>query len=1152
MNNREVLAKNISKRFIAAISGNDKSQIIKYNPEDRIYVGKLSPQNKESDFSSSVLIKQIGVEFRIPAADIDTAILKIYPQGNFFFRVIPTLSQQQDYFLEDFNLVFKKQYKSFEELVNAYNCGELTSEMKKHKVQLLPVYEKIAIDRADVCFIVEVKKYYDPVYSSGNIPGDDEFYNQIEEDVKALSEELAQKENIIPCKFRDKLLIDNLINEDTWGRYILKQKKREEIRMFTAFNYSLVVNFTGVDDYISVTITLSNETNWEDETQDKGQVKAKNDRYRISTLFNSGIKASCEGTSFLPIELEYFDDDYKYDRNVYALGNNCNVAFDDKNSVVKTTHVPQFIQYRLKTRDDLAVSFDDLIDNPTETLNRIYADICKELSNWKDVLLSGKKPSDGKELTNVGKIQFQKEIEGFNTEIKRFKTGIDLIEKYNVIRTAFCYMNQTFKMSAKGYSTWRLFQIVFIVSLILDIVANEPELMLEESLIKKAKTNDVDILYFPTGGGKTEAFLGIMVFNLFFDRIRGKEQGVTAILKYPLRLLSVQQVQRVSNILAAAEIIKRNNSLSGDKFALGYFVGEHSTPNSIDEKQAKAYLEMSQDELDESYKLLDICPYCGKPSIHVKYDAEKNSLVHICDNQECQSKGIIPLYMVDDDVYRFLPSVIISTVDKMTAIGNNSKFHNILCGAEFKCPKHGYTDKLKCLVYGCGCDLLDYESVNMKDPAPSLIIQDELHLIKESLGTYDSHYETLIEYFIKNLSKSKRGIKVIGATATISAYEEQAKHLYWKNAIRFPAASPYLDHNFYSKIDKDDICRIIFGYAPFGKAIVNSVAYSLQYLKRVVWDLYTNPQQILAFDDIHFEGEESEQIEAAKKLLEEYWIILEYNNVKMESNRVLQGLEDPVNTELEMEGIQQLIAKRMTGDDTFQEVRSILSQIEHAPSVINDIDFNMIAATSMISHGVDADRFNLMVFYGIPGNTAEYIQAYSRVGRKHTGIVIDIIRPSREKDRSYLKNFNKFHEYKDILVDAVSINRWATKAVEITLPGIISSLILNYYLYEFKYTDTVKDISKFADLHNAVISGKLSEEELKAHAYNIYKCSDDDSSIGKIYRQTIDLKIHELFEELKVSSIGPKAYILEVFDKCKFHIMNSLRDTDRQVIVELK
>lgn len=1152
MNNREVLAENISKRFVAAISGIDKSQIIEYNPEDRIYVGKLSPQKKEADFSSSVLIKQIGVDFRIPAADIDTAVLHIYPQGNFFFRVIPTLSQQQEYFLKDFNIVFKKVYKSFEELVEAYSAGAFTSEMKKHKVQLLPVYEKIAIDRNDIYFTVNVKEFYDPNYASGSISGGSEFYRQIHADVNALSQELSNRDDVIPCKFRDKLVIENLLSEEAWKKYITKQESREETRMFTAFNYSLAVEFKGIDDYIAITISLSNETNWEDETQDKGQAKAKNDKYRISTLFNSGIKVSCKGTKFLPIELDYFADDYKYDKNVYGLGNNCNVEYDEKNCIIQTTHVPQFIQYRLKTRDDLAVSFDDLIRQPIETLNKIYADMHKELSTWYTDLVAGKNPSNGTELTAAGKIQFEKEIEGFRTEIKRFKTGVELIAKYNIIRDAFCYMNQTFKMSAKGYSTWRLFQIVFIVSLILDIVANEPDLMLDDELIQKAKTDDVDILYFPTGGGKTEAFLGIMVFNLFFDRLRGKAQGVTAILKYPLRLLSVQQVQRVSNILASAEVIRRRANLFGDQFALGYFVGEHSTPNSINKEDAKTYLDMSQDELDEKYKLLDVCPYCKQLSVHVVYDPVRNSLIHKCDNADCKSGGIIPLYMVDDDVYRFLPPVIISTVDKMTAIGFNSRFHNILCGAEFKCPKHGYTDKLKCLVDGCDCDTSEYERVQMKDPAPSLLIQDELHLIKESLGTYDAHYETLIDYFVKSLSGSKRGIKAIGATATISAYEEQAKRLYWKNAIRFPAASPYLDHNFYSKIDKNDICRIILGYAPFGKAIVNSVAYSLQYLKRVVWDLYENPKQILSFDGIRLEGTETEKIEEAKKLLDEYWIILEYNNVKMESNRVLQGLEDPINTELVIEGIQPLVAKKMTGDDTFQEVRSILSQIEHAPSAIDGIDFNMIAATSMISHGVDADRFNLMVFYGIPGNTAEYIQAYSRVGRKHTGIVIDIIRPSREKDRSYLKNFNKFHEYKDILVDAVSINRWATKAVEITLPGVISSLLLNYYLYEFKYTDTVRDISKFADLHNAVISGKLSEEELKMHAYNIYKCSDSDSSVGKIYKQIIDLKIHELFEELKTASFESKTYLTEVLDKCKFHVMNSLRDTDRQVIVELR
>lgn len=418
------------------------------------------------------------------------------------------------------------------------------------------------------------------------------------------------------------------------------------------------------------------------------------------------------------------------------------------------------------------------------------------------------------------------------------------------------------------------------------------------------------------------------------------------------------------------------------------------------------------------------------------------------------------------------------------------------------------------------------------------------------MGAYDSHYETLIEYFIHHLSGCNRGIKVIGATATISAYAEQARHLYWKNAIRFPSASPYLDHNFYSFVDENDLGRIIIGYAPFGKAIVNSVAYSLQYLKRVVFELYNDPKQILRIPGMNIKGTEEEQIAAALRLLEDYWIILEYNNVKMESNRVLQTLEDPINTELIAENIQPLIAKKMTGDDTFQEVRATLSSIEHADSVINNLDFNMIAATSMISHGVDADRFNLMLFYGMPGNTAEYIQAYSRVGRKHAGIVIDIMRPSREKDQSYLKNFVKFHEYKDILVDSVSINRWAAKAVENTLPGILASLILNYYEYELQYS--IGDVSKYGDLKKALVNEAITADMLKNHAYEIYKCSDNDSSIGKLYRITIDKIIDNLVWSLKNGSIEAKTYLTEAFDRCRCHVMSSLRDTDKQIIVELK
>lgn len=1145
LNNRELLAREIAERFVASISGTKSDTIIGYDPNDRIYVGKLSPQSASDTFSSSVLIKQIGMSFRVSKADIEHIELDIFPQGNFFFRIIPTYEQQKQAFLKDFLATFTDQkFVSFEDLIAKKQAGKLSREMEEHKVSLLPIYKKIAIDRNQIFLTLKISDIYNEQFDCGSLAPDSPFKKALHEIVESLCSEVKAYPSVIPCQFRDRLTIDDLITENAWENYKRKQVAREEFKMFSRFDFDISVDVRGVDDCLDVTISLSNETAFGDETSDKRMKAAKDDPYRINTLFNSGIKVRVRNGKLIPVELDYFADDYKYDKFVYALGNNCNVECKENNTVIQTVHVPVFIQKRLKTNNSLAVKFDDLIKDPVNTLNTIHKEMVKELKSWEDDLVSRKG------LTSNGRRQFEQEISSFRLEIRRFKTGVELIDHYHMIRTAFQYMNQAFKRAAKGYDSWRLFQIVFVVSLILDIVANEPELILDEEIKRKAKTNDVDILYFPTGGGKTEAFLGILIFNLFFDRLRGKECGVTAILKYPLRLLSVQQVQRVSNILATAEQIRIEEKLGGETFSLGYFVGEGNTPNKIDKELRKTLNELSAEELDEKYRLLDVCPFCNSETVHVIYDEEANSLRHVCTNRACPSGGRVPLFMVDDDIYRFIPSVIISTVDKMTAIGLNMRFHNLLCGAPYKCPKHGYTARTKCLADGCNCKPSDFQHVQMKDPAPTLLIQDELHLIKESLGAYDSHYETLIEYFIRNLSGCNRGIKVIGATATISAYAEQARHLYWKNAIRFPAASPYLDHDFYSFIDENDIGRIIVGYAPFGKAIVNSVAYSLQYLKRVVYELYQNPWQILEIPGMNFDGSEDEKNAAALKLLEDYWIILEYNNVKIESNRVLQALEDPINTELIAEGIQPLIAKKMTGDDTFQEVRATLSSIEHAKSVIHELDFNVIAATSMISHGVDADRFNLMLFYGMPGNTAEYIQAYSRVGRKYTGLVIDIMRPSREKDQSYLRNFVKFHEYKDILVDSVSINRWATKAVENTLPGVLSSLILNYYEYELQFS--VGDVSKYGDLKKALVNGAITADMLKNHAYHIYKCSDNDSSIGKLYHIKIDKIIDNLVASLKNGSIEPRTYLTAAFDRCYCHVMSSLRDTDKQVIVEMK
>lgn len=382
----------------------------------------------------------------------------------------------------------------------------------------------------------------------------------------------------------------------------------------------------------------------------------------------------------------------------------------------------------------------------------------------------------------------------------------------------------------------------------------------------------MSLLYFPTGGGKTEAFLGVLVFNVFFDRYRGKTQGVTSILRYPLRLLSVQQVQRLANTLAQAELLRREDSSIADteEFSLGYFVGDNNTPNKISSKLVFEYRNMTQREMDEK-RIIDICPFCGKQTVHLRFDEDTYRLEHYCDNRECKSGEILPIFMVDSEIYRYLPTAIISTVDKMAILGNNANFRNILSGAPLRCPKHGYTSSRRCQVDKnfCNVEVQDFEEIRMYDPAPTLLIQDELHLIRESLGTYASHYEGFINYYIKNVSSSRRKVKVIGATATISSYETQITQLYGKDPLRFPCASPYPNKNFYSYVDEQDIQRQILGYAPYGKAIINSVVYSLKYMRQVVSEYLSNPAKVLAIEDIGITSEEE-----ARKILEDYWIFL--------------------------------------------------------------------------------------------------------------------------------------------------------------------------------------------------------------------------------------------------------------------------------------
>lgn len=1136
----ELLAKEILRGFQGKITGDNADFIVGENPENRYFVGKLLPTNDSptSSWGSDVFIESIGSDFYIAKDEIETAQLTVHPKGDFYYRAYPTLEQQRAAMLKKANELFETSFANFDEIIERYK--EDPSAFTKVKEKLVPVYKKVQLHHRDFTLTFTLSELLrdNPQYGYADVSHEQN--RQFEQFLNDLQNLIWEDENCYTHELYEKTTIKDLLTESDYKKFIKKNQKQDTpIRQ----NWDVYIDVTIklVKDRYLVSVALVNGSQVQSNGVTHKSNKKSDDKPTIETLFNSGMEIELAGASFSPIELDFFADDYKYNSCQKAVGNNCSVEYHEETNSITTNHLPTFVQKRLLTNDELAVSFQSLIDAPVETLKDIHQKMLAEHLKWERKL-EEKKPT----LSPVGIKNMQEEIDEFAREIRRFEFGIEVINDYPIIMKSFVNMNRTFLKTSKKYSTWRLFQIVFIVSLVPDIAACDEDVLLDS---QKAQTtlNEVSLLYFPTGGGKTEAFLGVLIFNLFFDRYRGKECGVTSILRYPLRLLSVQQVQRLANVLAQAELIRRADVAISrtEEFSLGYFVGDANTPNKIEKKDVVKYRTRSQEAMDEE-RIIDICPFCGKQTVHLKFDEDSYRLVHYCDNAECPSNGVLPIYMVDYEIYRYLPSAIISTVDKLAILGNNPSFRNILSGATHRCPKHGFTSTTRCMVDRefCSVDVSDFEEIEMYDPAPTLFIQDELHLIRESLGTYASHYESFIDYFVKNVSPSRRPIKTIGATATISSYATQISQLYSKDPIRFPCASPDLKRNFYSYIEEDDTQRLIMGYAPYGKAIINSVVYSLKYMREVVFDYVQNPEKVLAIPGIGIDT-----VEDAHEILKDYWIFLEYNNVKRDGNNVEGALETPINVQLRQAGITPFNTRKMTGDETFQDVREVLSKVETNDDVFNGV--NLIVATSMISHGVDADRFNIMFFYGMPGNTAEYIQAYSRTGRHYSSIVIDIMRTSRETDQSYLKNFVNFHEFKDIMVEPVPINRWATKAIDCTLPGIFTGLLLTKYDPELQYSCGSQFFMN--NIKKAISGGNLDIATVTNELKMAYGCTiaGQVNEIGNQYKAKIEAFVEDVFERI-VDKNWERENIFSGFELMGYHIMNSLRDTDTQLIIELE
>lgn len=873
-------------------------------------------------------------------------------------------------------------------------------------------------------------------------------------------------------------------------------------------------------------------------------------------LFDVTSQFVIRGAQLLPFDIDLAPRGFRYDRLLWGRGFNCAAELlpGCAPTTLATTHTPVYRQGRHSTRSVPIARFDALAADPLPALEAIRRAMKDYLKVWR----AAEQRYGAATWLPAHEAEFVKDRLCFEREIERFGEGIRILSSDPDALEAFRSTNDAFKragqstLPGKRKESWRLFQIVFLVSQVPGIWA------LAHPGAREAGDRElVDIIYFPTGGGKTEAYLGAVVFHCFFDRLRGKTCGTTVWTRFPLRLLTLQQTQRVADVLGMAELVRRSHPdvrLSGPnagEFAVGYFVGKEGTPNELlnptqyryaNEEAKVSWSQATDERARQAWKRVARCPSCKTDTIKVDFDTAIVRLIHRCTNTSCAfPNGVLPCYIVDNELYRYLPSVIVGTIDKLAGIGNQRKVAQIFGQVDGRCSVHGFY-KGKCNQKDCG----DRSRLKGGTPAglsgPTLFVQDELHLLKEGLGTFDSHYESFVQRLRREFRQTDT-LKVIASSATIEAFERQVRHLYARrseDAVVFPGNGPSLNESFYAITEVAETQRMYVGILPHNKTIFNAVLELIEFYHTSVQQLSELP----IGSGNPYGGQTQPGSSDWHRLLDNYLTSVTYFLAGRDLNSIRTDIIGDVNPSLLRARHLPIELHELTGDTDSDEVSRVLQILETpTPSVRTP---RCVLATNMISHGVDVDRLNAMVFYGMPRQTAEYIQASSRVGRSHVGVVFCCLHPIRERDRSHYVYFAKYHQFLGQLVEPVAINRWATFSAQRTLPGLFMGVLLQVLANRAGGRD-VDRYYMLSHVKQKIADGSLRHQDFYPMLEDTYLVRGGDPAGLALFRSEIRQRIPQFFDEI-VTAGAESQWVSEVLIP---QPMRSLRDVDDPVVIEL-
>lgn len=826
------------------------------------------------------------------------------------------------------------------------------------------------------------------------------------------------------------------------------------------------------EDYSIYTFTLEN-------TKKKDGSAVKDD----DCFFQAKFKLHSElGFCSLPDSQRINTTDEDYDsnqllyRNVhnYAIGHGCAADWDESADKVSWISSAVFPTYEIKPivpSNIPGVSLDMLKMSPHGDFAAAVRELklmCAEYRKWIEQLKIEKS-----KLTSTYARTANRHIQNCEACLNRMLSGVKLLEENELVRTAFQHMNLAMLMQQlhynlplqkwegdgagdirlvnpikplpsvtdkntwygdkEKYGRWRPFQLAFIL------------MNLRSMYDRRCDEREiVDLIWFPTGGGKTEAYLGLAAYTIFVRRLMNRNDSGTAILmRYTLRLLTAQQYERASAMICACDLIRRDHEeLFGEaRISIGLWVGSTTTPNKMTDAVTR-YNKMKEKGDSNPFVMLK-CPWCGAQMgvverEHGIYETPgyrkirgaygKYRVIFQCGNtaNSCDFSSTmygLPLYVVDDAIYESTPTLLLGTVDKFAMLPFRPEAQSIF----------GYRG-------------------GKKITSPDLIIQDELHLISGPLGSMVGHYETLIsELCITRAEERETHPKVIASTATISRAKEQCHALYGcgpDKVFQFPPSGLDAGNSFFAKEEREQNGRQYVGIMATGSSSDTTTAIRL-------------------FSALLY-GTKAMDVEDENRR-DPYWTNVGYFNSIRELGQAATWIRADIDQHLDVMYKRRYDDKRYPREEykkrrryiwRDEELTSRIAGDKVTASLANlnirypaDLDENekvrehpidICLATNMISVGLDVPRLGLMTVSGQPKTTSEYIQATSRVGRNPAeapGIVFVLYRPGRPRDKSHYEHFKGYHSRIYCNVEPTSVTPFSAPVRKRALHAIMIGMM---------------------------------------------------------------------------------------------------------------